>query len=419
MRILVYPHDLGIGGSQLNAIELAGRLQGRGHEVTVFGRPGPLVARVEELGLEFVPAPAPRRRPSPRVVRALTELVQRRGFDVLHGYEWPPILEAWIAARQSGRDVRGVGTVMSMAVAPFLPRSLPLLVGTEQIAAAEELAGRRGVQVMEPPVDLEHNRVDADAVAAFRDRWRIAPDELTVLTVTRLARELKSEGLFTAVDEVTALAADRPVKLVIVGGGPAEAEVRRRVEQANARCGREVAVMTGELADPRPAYAVGDVQLAMGGSALRALCFGKPLIVQGERGFWRLLDPDSVGDFLWAGWYGVGEGVAAGPAALRGELAKVLDDPDRRRELGRFGRELVERRFGLDAATDRLEQFYADALAPTRTGVPFQDVLTSGVRFGRYSVARRAGRVLHRAHVDDFNSRPVASSGLRRQDVAR
>ncbi len=37
MRILVYPHDLGIGGSQINAIEMAERVQRSGHEVIVFG----------------------------------------------------------------------------------------------------------------------------------------------------------------------------------------------------------------------------------------------------------------------------------------------------------------------------------------------------------------------------------------------
>ena len=54
-----------IGGSQLNAIELAAAVQRLGHEVLVFGRPGPLNQRIEELGLEFVPSPKPHRRPTP------------------------------------------------------------------------------------------------------------------------------------------------------------------------------------------------------------------------------------------------------------------------------------------------------------------------------------------------------------------
>ena len=39
---------------------------------------------------------------------------------MIHGYEWPPGLEAAMAA-EGLADVVAVCTVMSMAVAPFLP----------------------------------------------------------------------------------------------------------------------------------------------------------------------------------------------------------------------------------------------------------------------------------------------------------
>ena len=43
MRILVYPHDLAIGGSQINAVDLAAGAAAAGHAVVIYGRPGPLV----------------------------------------------------------------------------------------------------------------------------------------------------------------------------------------------------------------------------------------------------------------------------------------------------------------------------------------------------------------------------------------
>src|ERR1700680_2468459 len=75
---------------------------------------------------------------------------------------------------------------------------------------------------------------------------------------------------------------------------------------ANARAGRKVAVLTGELQDPRSAYAAANVVLGMGGSALRGMAFGKPLIVQGERGFWELVTLESTLTFLRPGWEGGG-----------------------------------------------------------------------------------------------------------------
>ena len=189
MRILVYPHDLGVGGSQLNALDLAAAVRARGHEVLVHGTPGPLVDRVHELGLEFVEAAPIGRRPSPAAVAGLVRLAGERDLDVLHGYEWPPGLETHLASLRS--PATSVTTVMSMAVAPFLPRSGPVVVGTAQIAAHERARGRRRTHLLEPPVDTDLNRpglpLDLDG---FRLRWDL-DDRPTVVCVTRLVRQLK------------------------------------------------------------------------------------------------------------------------------------------------------------------------------------------------------------------------------------
>ena len=43
MRIFVYTHDLSIGGSQINAIDLAAGVAAASHQVFVYGTAGPLV----------------------------------------------------------------------------------------------------------------------------------------------------------------------------------------------------------------------------------------------------------------------------------------------------------------------------------------------------------------------------------------
>ncbi len=90
VKVLVYPHDLGMGGSQTNAIEIAAAMRPLGVEPIVFGQPGTLCHRIEQLGLEFVASPPPGPRPSPRVALRLRTLARTRKLDVLHGYEWPP-----------------------------------------------------------------------------------------------------------------------------------------------------------------------------------------------------------------------------------------------------------------------------------------------------------------------------------------
>ncbi len=64
------------------------------------------------------------------------------------------------------------------------------------------------------------------------------------------------------------------------------------------------------------------------------MAYAKPLVVQGERGFWQLLDADSLGVFLHQGWYGVGAG-DDGAARLAAVLRELASHPRRREELGR------------------------------------------------------------------------------------
>ncbi|MBD0321822.1 MAG: glycosyltransferase [Aldersonia sp.] len=409
MRVLVYPHDLGIGGSQINAIELAAAVKELGHEVVVFGYPGELTDRVEELGLDFVASPKPHRRPSPRVLRALADTVRDRDIQILHGYEWPPALEGWLVARSLGRV--SVGTVLSMAVADFLPRTAPLIVGTAQIAASEQAKGRRLVDTIEPPVDLRENRPSVDVgVTDFRERWGIDEDATVLAMVSRLAHELKLEGILTAIDVVAKLAASERVQLLIVGDGPARSEVESHAATANASVGRAVVILTGSMADPRPAYATADIVLGMGSSALRALAFGKPLVVQGEQGYWELLTPDSVDTFRWQGWYGVADGSISGAERLRQSLDAIIGDPAERRRLGAFSLAEVEQHYALTDSATKLEAIYQDALDyPTPRGQQVRDFARTGSTYSRYFFGQYAARFRGTVVRDDFNARPVAA----------
>ncbi len=410
MKIVVCPHTLELGGSQMNAIDLAAAVRDRGHEVIVFAQPGALAGRIDELGLELVGSPRPRGRPSPRVIAALTALVGDRGADIVHGYEWTTALEGYWGPRvRSGVPV--IATVMSMAVAPFIPRDLPLIVGTEQIAVAERRAGRGEVDVIEPPVDVERDAPGSADPEPLRRRHGIDPAALTVVAVSRLAAELKLEGLETAIEAVAKLAADHRIQLVVVGDGPARGALEERAAAVNRHAGRRIVVIAGELLDPRPAYAAADVCLGMGGSALRAMAFARPLIVQGEQGFWQLLTRASAPRFLNAGWYGVGAGRAAGAESLMTQLRPLIGEQARRAELGAYGRGLVVARFALERAAERQLELYERTLAGGT--IELRHRLSGGGRSAGGLIAHRFERslaaLLGNARADDFNARPVAA----------
>lgn len=418
MRILVYPHDLAMGGSQINAIELAAQVRDLGHEVVVYGQPGVLAGRIADAGLELVTSPRVRRRPTPGIVRSLRREIRARGIDVVHGYEWPPTLEAVLATW--GTAAVPVSTVLSMSVAPFIPAGVPLMVGTEQIRAVELARGRSVVELMEPPVDTLLNSPDAGLPGAeLARRWDLDPEAFTVVTVARLVEEMKLEGILTAIRAVQRLAPRHRVQLVVVGGGPAEGQVRGLAREVGAALGTRAVVVTGELLDPRPAYALADVVLGMGSSALRGMAFGKPLVVQGIDGFWQPLTDETVETFLWQGWYGTGHGTDDATDRLAGILTALIEDHRLRARMAELSLSTVRERFSLTAATHRQIEVYDRALR-ARGATPLARRLGSGLAaaagFARHEGRRAVERVRGHGPAEDFNSTPALAAGSPPED---
>lgn len=416
MKILVYPHSMETGGSQLNAIELAAAVRNRGHDVLLVSTLGPLLAKAGELKLDHVPIPPDCKRLSLPMLNFLTHLVKDHAIDVVHGYEWPPAIELYFGPRIR-RSVPAVCTVMSMAVAPFLPRDMPLIVGTTAIKRRAEAAGHTSVTLLEPPVDTDENAPGFDG-AAFRAAHGLSPTSTLIVVVGRLSRELKLEGLLSACDAIGVMAAGgSDVQLAIAGDGPERAVVAQRAAMANARAGRRAVILTGNLTDPRPAYAAAGILLGMGGSALRGMAFGKPLIVQGELGFWRLVTPETCPEFLDAGWYGLGSasapigetGLAESASLLQSQLAPLFANPGRQRELGAFGRKLIVDRFSLARAAVLQEDLYTQACTAPRRLDPTQIAkAASGVV--THQLRRKLQRWRGTCPGEDFNAIPPQPS---------
>jgi glycosyltransferase involved in cell wall biosynthesis len=365
MKLLVAPHDLSIGGSQINAIDLAAGAAQAGHEVVVYGVPGPLVDYIESRGLEFVPARPLRYRPAPSRIVQLAALARRRRLDLIHAYEWPPCLDAYFGAHL-GCDVPLLCTVLSMSVSPLVPPSVPLVMGTAALGEEARRTHRAPVWVLEPPIDTDADHPMIDGTL-FRRSVGVPEDAMLVVTVSRLAIDLKLDALVRAIDAVGTLAGDLPVRLLVVGDGPAAAALKARAESVNGRWGRPVVEFAGAMSDPRPAYAAADVVVGMGSSALRAMSIGRPVVVQGERGFSKTFEPDSQQYFFRHGFWGLGDD-APGADLLAAQLRALVTDASRRTELGAYGRRVVAERFALERAVVRQLEIYSEVIGARGKG---------------------------------------------------
>lgn len=395
MKVLVFPVRLAIGGAQINAVDLAIGVRDRGHDVVVFSRPGPLLERVRERGLAYIPAPDPGRfRPSPPTIRELRRVVAEHGVDVVHAWGPNPSLEAFYGARiMAGVPV--VASFMDMTFVDYLPGTVPLIVGTRRVEEEARKARRGPVELIEPPIDTDADHPSVDGTA-FRGEHGVAASDLLIVVVSRIAFALKLESLRRAIGAVGRLAADMPVRLAIVGDGEARPTVEREADDINRRLGRDAIVFAGPMLDPRPAYAAADVVAGMGSSVLRGMAFEKPALVLGEHGFSKLVEPDTLDWFLFHGFYGIGNGETSSELAA-GQLRALMENGAWRRELGSLARTVVCQRFSVRAAAARLERVYEDSVRrPSRVLDASADALSTGLRVARQKVrgapARRAVR---------------------------
>ncbi|GAB4388066.1 MAG: hypothetical protein Kow0025_05170 [Thermodesulfovibrionales bacterium] len=365
MKVLVYAHQLEIGGTQVNAIELAAALRDlHGHETVLFATPGPMADYAREKGLRYLPAPAPGAHPSPARMRALRAAVRQERPDLIHVWDWWQCLDAYYGVHLPMR-VPMVVTDMMMRLTRVLPKAVPTTFGTPEVLDKAKAAGRGPIELILPPVDVRLNAPGAVDPGPFRELLGIGEGDITLVIACRLANWMKAESLVRTVEAVRALGRDLPLRLVIVGDGKMRPALEGRAEEINSELGRPAVILAGALLDPRPAYAAADIVVGMGGSALRGMAFGKAVVIVGERGFSAPLTPETADSFYYKGMYGVGNG-GGGNGRLVADIRGLAEDRGRLPALGEFARQFVTRHFSLEAVSARLVDFFRLAVA----GVP-------------------------------------------------
>jgi len=361
MKILVFAHQLEIGGTQVSAIMLAAALRDlHGFDVLLFATPGPMVKLAEEKGLRFAPAPDPYIYPSPARMRALRDTVRRERPDLLHVWDWWQCVDAYYAVHLPMR-VPMVVTDHMMTLTRLLPKSLPTTFGTPELVDQARASGRAPLELIVPPIDVHLNAPGAADPQPFRERYGIEVGDITLVTVSRLSESLKGESLVRTVNAVRTVGRDLPVRFLIVGDGKVRSQLERLAGEINMELRRSAVLVVGPLLDPRPAYAAADIVVGMGGSALRGMAFGKPVIVVGEKGFSAPLTPETAESFYYKGIFGIGDGNPCN-TRLVADIRDLAEHPALRQTLGKFSRQFVVRHFSLETVCGRLAEFCRGAV---------------------------------------------------------
>ncbi|SFP34148.1 phosphatidylinositol alpha-1,6-mannosyltransferase [Geodermatophilus dictyosporus] len=224
---------------------------------------------------------------------------------------------------------------------------------------APALAGRTRLAQLSPGVDVDRFTPAADG-SEVRRRHGLGEGPV-VVCVSRLVPRKGQDVLVAAWPRV--LARHPGAQLLLVGGGPLEADLRRAVA---ARGLQRSVVLAGPVPPARlpEHYAAGDVFAmpcrtrragldveGLGMVYLEAAACGLPVVAGTSGGA-----PEAVRD----GVTGTVVGDPRDPAAVADAVTALLDDPARARAVGAAGRAWVEQRWSWTtiAAT------FADLLAP-------------------------------------------------------
>ncbi|MEE9304128.1 MAG: glycosyltransferase family 4 protein [Thiotrichaceae bacterium] len=361
MKVLVYAHRLEVGGTQNNAIELAAALRDiHGFEVIIFAAPGPMVKLIEEKNLRYIAAPDAYIHPSLARIRALRAVVRSERPDLIHIWDWWQCLDAYYGVYLTMR-IPMIVTDMMMNLNRILPKRLPITFGTPELVDQAKAKGWRRAELILPPVDVQMNAPDVVDPLPFRKQWGLKDSDIILVTVSRLSNWMKAESLIQSIDVVRRLGHDIPLRFVIVGEGEARDKLEQLAEETNLELGRPAILFTGALLDPRPAYAAADIVIGMGGSALRGMAFGKPVVIVGEQGFSAPLTLETAESFYYQGIYGRGNGNSDNEHLIE-VIRELVEHPKQLEELGKFSRQFVVQHFSIETVSTRLADICRDAV---------------------------------------------------------
>ncbi len=228
-------------------------------------------------------------------------------------------------------------------------------------AIAGQFTDRAKVCVINNGFDAEEFALrDAGAGAAFREKYALG-DGVVVGCVGRIKLQRKGQEIFL---KTAGLLKARGVraKWLVVGapfpGNESHLEALHEIVREHG-LGDDV-IFTGELKDPRPAYAAMSIFVLpsaqpepFGGVVMEAMCMGLPVIATNIGG-----STEQVADGE-SGWLVQPND----PAALADKLETLLRDEALRKRFGEAGRRRIAERFTLNGMVEKIVRVYEECLS--------------------------------------------------------
>ena len=353
MKIFMATMGLGIGGAETHIVELAKELKARGHEVVIASNGGVYVAEVEEAGIRHYAVPMHRRSVGDmlRSRTLLRRILREERPDIVHAHARIPAFLCGTLQRELGfpfvTSCHGVFQVSGM---------LKLLSnwGQRTLAVSEDI---RDYLIQEYGVPAGHitltiNGIDTEKFspevsgAAVREEFCLGDDPV-IGHVSRLdqASSLAARQLIELAPRLDRAAPG--VRILITGGGDVFEELDRQAQEGNLKLGRPCVVLTGPRTDINAIAAACDLFVGVSRSALEAMAAEKPVVLSGAQGHTGLFRPELLEKAIDTNFCCRTDPVATEAVLLEAVTSALALPEEEKRELGRYGRQMVQERYSV------------------------------------------------------------------------
>jgi glycosyltransferase involved in cell wall biosynthesis len=364
-RILHLIKGLGRGGAELLLLSAAPYLdRDRFHyEVAyVLAHKDTLVTELEEAG---IPVHCLEGGSNPRWLPRLRRLVQQQGIDLVHSHS--PLVAAGARVALMGTSKKRVYTEHNVwesyhratywANLLTFPLSNHVFAVSEHVESSIKYPGPLRF-LPKPPIETLYHGLDPEAIAAWvsgdgvRTELGIPEDAPVFGAVANFRRDKGHRYLIEAATHVVREVPD--ARLVLVGQGPLEGQIRRQVRELGLE--RSV-VFAGHRSDaPRLAgsfdvFTLASVYEGLAIALIEAMALGVPAVVTNVGGLSEVLEDRKQGYIV----------PPRRPRALADAIVTLLRDADLRRRMGEEARKRASD-FDIRHAVRRIEEVYSEVL---------------------------------------------------------
>lgn len=358
MKILMATMGMDIGGAETHIVELSKQLKSQGHDVCIVSNGGVYVPEITAAGIRHYEAPLHRRSLSEmrRSLSILRDVIKRERPDVVHAHaRIPAFLCGWL------RRSMGFAFVTSCHGVYQVSGALRLLSnwGDRTLAVSEDIRDYLVQQYNIPPqhITLTINGIDTEKFSPEVSGEKVRREfHLGDAPVIGHVSRLDTETVLTArqlIENAPALDRAFPgVRVLIVGGGTAYQELEQLAAQVNRTMGRECVTLTGPRTDVNLLVAACDLFVGVSRAALEAMAACKPVVLSGAQGHTGLFTPELLDKAVDTNFCCRTDPVATEEQLLDTLTAALSLPAERRRELGAYGRETVQKYYSVRRMAD-------------------------------------------------------------------